>query len=290
MRLEKKSPCKINLILNILGKRPDSFHELETVMQPVNLFDELHFERGGGGIQLTCDVPTLPVNSKNLVYRAAEAFLKLHNLRAGVRIHLKKRIPLAAGLGGGSGNAATTLLGMNELFGSPLPVQALESIAAMLGSDIPFFLHHQPALATGRGEKVQPLENFPALRGKAFLLIHPGFGISTPWSYQNLVRFPEALNGKKGRAADLIAKLQTDDWPAVAGGFYNSLEAPAFDKFPVLQLYQEFLRAHGALVSLMSGSGSTTFAITKNLAAAEALAEKFKAQFGANGWMATVAI
>jgi 4-diphosphocytidyl-2-C-methyl-D-erythritol kinase len=259
-------------------------------MQPVNLFDELHFERGGGGIQLTCDVPTLPVNSKNLVYRAAEAFLKLHNLRAGVRIHLKKRIPLAAGLGGGSGNAATTLLGMNELFGSPLPVQALESIAAMLGSDIPFFLHHQPALATGRGEKVQPLENFPALRGKAFLLIHPGFGISTPWSYQNLVRFPEALNGKKGRAADLIAKLQTDDWPAVAGGFYNSLEAPAFDKFPVLQLYQEFLRAHGALVSLMSGSGSTTFAITKNLAAAEALAEKFKAQFGANGWMATVAI
>src|SRR5579859_6751267 len=178
MRLEKKSPCKVNLILNILGKRPDGFHELETVMHPVNLFDELAFERGGTGIQLTCDEPSLPVDSKNLVYRAAEAFLKLQNLKAGVRIHLQKRIPLAAGLGGGSGNAATALLGMNELFGSPLPVSALADIAATLGSDIPFFLYNQPALATGRGEKVQVVENFPALRGKAIFLIHPGFGIS----------------------------------------------------------------------------------------------------------------
>ena len=102
MRLEKKSPCKVNLILNILGKRPDGFHELETVMHPVNVFDELSFERGGIGIQLTCDEPTLPVDSKNLVYRAAEAFLKQHEPGAGVRIHLKKRIPLAAGLGGGA--------------------------------------------------------------------------------------------------------------------------------------------------------------------------------------------
>ncbi len=119
----------------------------------------------------------------------------------------------------------------------------------------------KPALATGRGEKIQPLENFPALRGKAFLLIHPGFGISTPWSYQNLARFPEALNGKAGRAKDLISKLQGNNWPGVAAAFYNSLEAPAFDKFPVLALYQEFLRENGALAALMSGSGSTTFAI-----------------------------
>ncbi len=133
MRLEKKSPCKVNLILNILGKRPDGFHELETVMQPVNVFDELSFERGGNGIQLTCDEPSLPVDGKNLVYRAAEAFLKQHPADAGVRIHLKKRIPLAAGLGGGSGNAATALLGLNELFGSPLSVAALETIAASLG-------------------------------------------------------------------------------------------------------------------------------------------------------------
>ena len=290
MRLEKQSPCKVNLILNILGKRADGFHELETVMQPVNLFDEIHFERGGNDIQLTCDVPTLPVNSSNLVYRAADAFLKLHNLRAGVRIHLIKKIPLAAGLGGGSGNAATTLLGMNELFGSPLPVKALETIAAALGSDIPFFLYDKPCLATGRGEKVSTLQNFPALKGKAFLLIHPGFGISTPWSYQNLARFPEALNGKAGRADKLVSLLQAGDLRAASAEFYNSLEAPAFDKFPVLALYKNFLRENGALVSLMSGSGSTTFAIAENLAAAENLAEKFKSQFGDNGWTAVVAV
>ncbi len=290
MHLEKKSPCKVNLILNILGKRTDGFHELETVMQPVNLFDDISLERGGDGIQLTCSHPELPTDSKNLVYRAADEFLKLHNLRAGVRIHLKKNIPLAAGLGGGSGNAATTLLGMNEIFGSPLPLSALATIAATLGSDVPFFLYDEPALATGRGEKVQLLETFPALRGKAFLLVHPGFGISTPWSYQNLARFPKDQNGMAGRAKKLVSLLKTTDLKTAAAEFYNSLEAPAFDKFPVLQLYKEFLRENGALVSLMSGSGSTTFAIAENLAAAENLAEKFKSQFGDHGWTATVAI
>jgi 4-diphosphocytidyl-2-C-methyl-D-erythritol kinase len=290
MRLEKKSPCKVNLILNILGQRADGFHELETVMQPVKLFDEISLERGGTGIQLTCNIPELPVDSKNLVYRAADEFFKLHNLRAGVRIHLQKNLPLAAGLGGGSGNAATTLLGMNELFGSPLPLKALDSIAATLGSDIPFFLYDQPALATGRGEKVRTLENFPALKGKAFFLVHPGFGISTPWSYQNLARFPKDQNGTPGRAEKLVVALQTNDWNAIRTNVYNSLEAPAFDKFPVLQLYQEFLRENGALVALMSGSGSTTFAIAENLAAADSLAEKFKSQFGDKGWTATVPI
>jgi 4-diphosphocytidyl-2-C-methyl-D-erythritol kinase len=207
-----------------------------------------------------------------------------------VRIHLQKNLPLAGGIGGGSANAAVTFSALNELFGSPLPLGKLHELAAALGSDVPFFLYDKPALATGRGEKVQTLENFPALKGKAFFLVHPGFGISTPWSYQNLARFPEALNGKSGRAAELISKLLADDLSAAADDFYNSLEAPAFDKFPVLELYKEFLRENGALVSLMSGSGSTTFAIAENLSVAENLAEKFKAQFGNNGWTATVEI
>ncbi len=290
MRLEKKSPCKVNLILNILGKRADGFHELETVMQPVNVCDELAFERAGTRLKLTCSNPKLPTDSKNLVHRAATAFLAAANISDGVRIHLRKNLPLAGGIGGGSANAAVTFSALNELFGKPLPPEKLHELAAALGSDIPFFLHDQPALATGRGEKVQALENFPALRGKAMFLVHPGFGISTPWSYQNLARFPEALNGQKGRAEKLISLLQTGDLKAAAKEFYNSLEAPAFDKFPVLQLYQEFLREHGAPVSLMSGSGSTTFAIAENLAAAELLAERFKSQFGGNGWTATVAI
>jgi 4-diphosphocytidyl-2-C-methyl-D-erythritol kinase len=290
MPLEKKSPCKVNLLLNILGKRADGFHELETVMQPVNLCDEMTFARTGSGVQLTCSHPELPTDSKNLVHRAATSFLAAANISDGVKIHLQKNLPLAGGIGGGSANAAVTFTALNELFGSPLTPEKRHELAAALGSDVPFFLYDQPALATGRGEKVQLLENFPALRGKAFFLVHPGFGISTPWSYQNLARFPETLNGRAGRAAELISKLQADDLPAAAGTFYNSLETPAFDKFPVLELYKEFLLENGAEVALMSGSGSTTFAIAKNLKVAENLAEKFKSQFGGNGWTATVEV
>jgi 4-diphosphocytidyl-2-C-methyl-D-erythritol kinase len=288
MRLEKKSPCKVNLLLNILGRRPDGFHELETVLQPVNVCDEMTFERGGSGIELSCSHPELPADSKNLVHRAAAAFLAAAGISDGVRIHLQKNLPLAGGIGGGSANAAVTFSALNELFGAPLPAERVHELATAIGSDVPFFLQNRPALATGRGEKIQPLEHFPALRGKAILLIHPGFGISTPWSYQNLARFPQALNGKAGRAKELISKLQGNDWPGGADAFYNSLEAPAFDKFPILPLSQEFLRENGALAALMSGSGSTTFALVESVSSGESLVEKFKSKFGQNCWTAVV--
>ncbi|MGB7769373.1 MAG: 4-(cytidine 5'-diphospho)-2-C-methyl-D-erythritol kinase [Verrucomicrobiia bacterium] len=290
MRLKKNSPCKVNLLLNILGKRADGFHELETVLHPVKLCDQLTFARGAAGVELSCSDASLPVDARNLVHRAATAFLQAAKISEGVKIHLEKKIPLAAGLGGGSGNAATTLLALNELFGHPLSPAKLNELAVALGSDAPFFLQNRPALATGRGEKIQPLDFFPALRGRAFLLIHPGFGIATPWAYQNLARFPQALNGKPGRAEKLVSLLQRGDLPAAGAGFYNSLEAPALDKYPVLALYQEFLREHGALAALMSGSGSTTFAIVENAAAGESLVDKFKAKFGRSCWMAVVKI
>jgi len=289
MHVEKKSPCKVNLLLNILGRRPDGFHELETVMQPVNLFDGLTFKRSGG-ITLSCSDKNLAVDSSNLVYRAAEKFLAEAKISEGVQIHLDKKIPMAAGLGGGSGNAATTLLGLNELFGTPLSLETLDKIGATLGSDVPFFLYNKPALATGRGEKVESVEAFPALKGHAFILVRPEFGISTPWAYQNLARFPEALNGRKGRAKELVSLLQGCDWASARAGFHNSLEAPAFDKFPVFALYKEFFLGNGALASLMSGSSSTTFAIADTVSAAETLVEQFKAKFGSNCWSAVVPI
>src|SRR5689334_23187055 len=158
MQLEKQSPCKINLLLNILGRRADGFHELETVIQPIALYDRLSFMRAGRGIELTCNNSSLPTDSRNLVHRAAAAFLAATNISDGVRIHLEKHLPLAAGLGGGSGNAATTLLALNELFEAPLTSDQLQTIAASLGSDIPFFLQTKPALAAGRGERIQPLD------------------------------------------------------------------------------------------------------------------------------------
>jgi 4-diphosphocytidyl-2-C-methyl-D-erythritol kinase len=287
--LEKASFCKVNLLLNILGKRADGFHDLETVLQPVDLCDRLTFQRNREGIDLTCSDSRLPVNSKNLVFRAARAFLDAAAIPSteGVRIHLQKQIPLAAGLGGGSGNAAATLLAMNELFDHPLPPSRLTELAASLGSDVPFFLQTRPALALGRGEKITPLDFFPTLRELRLLLVYPGFGVSTPWAYQQLTHFPAALRGAPGRAGRLISLLQSD-LAAAAGQFYNSLEAPALHKYPLLSLFQDFFRENGALATLMSGSGSTTFALAKDQAAAETLLENLKAKFGATLWTAIV--
>jgi len=290
MTLERRSPCKVNLLLNILGKRADGFHELETVMHPVGVYDELTFDRSGSGVQLTCSEPSLPTDPRNLVYRAAELFCQRAGVTEGVRIHLEKRIPMAAGLGGGSGNAASTLLGLNELFGEPLTPEDLQSLATRCGSDVPFFLQRQPALATGRGEHIEPLGAFPVLRSAAFFLIHPGFGIPTAWAYQQLARYPEALHGQPGRARRLLDRLRGADLKLAGAEFYNSLEPPALDKYPLLALFQEFLRANGAEGTLMSGSGSTTFAVAKSSAAAEVLAERFKAKFGTTHWLAVVPV
>jgi 4-diphosphocytidyl-2-C-methyl-D-erythritol kinase len=285
--LVKKSPCKVNLLLNILGKRADGFHELETVMQPINLCDELTFERSGSGIAMTCSNPSLPTDGSNLVLRAAAKFLERAQIRDGVRIHLEKRIPMAAGLGGGSGNAAITLLALNELFGAPTNSDVLHEIAASLGSDIPFFLQSKPALATGRGEIIESLDNFPALDGRAFLLVHPGFGIATAWAYKELARFPSALNGEKGRARRLIGALHSGDMRKASREFYNSLEAPALEKYPWLVVLQDVLRENGALATMMSGSGSTTFAIASDTCAAQELEERVLEKFG-KVWTAVV--
>jgi 4-diphosphocytidyl-2-C-methyl-D-erythritol kinase len=290
MALEKESPCKVNLLLNVLGRRADGFHELETIMHPVAICDHLSMERGAKGIALTCSDASLPNDSRNLVFRAATAFLEVAGIKDGVRLHLEKRIPLAAGLGGGSGNAATTLLGLNELFGNPISGQNLCTVAAALGSDIPFFMQNRPALAQGRGEKVESLNSFAALKGAYFVLVHPGFGISTPWAYQQLQRFPEALNGTPGRARKLIDVLNGDDLRAAGGELYNSLEAPALEKYPILALFQEFFRSQGAAGALMSGSGSSTFAIVSDKLKAENLLEGFTARFGTNNWVAAVPV
>src|SRR5581483_6990473 len=146
----------------------------------------------------------------------------------------------------------------------------------------------KPALATGRGEKLEPCGPLATLRGAHFLLLHPGFGVSTAWAYQNLARFPAALNGTPGRGRKLIELLEKTGLPAAAAEFYNSLEAPVLEKFPILAIYQEFMRASGATAALMSGSGSTTFAVFTERAAAEQTAEQMKAKFGETCWTAVV--
>jgi 4-diphosphocytidyl-2-C-methyl-D-erythritol kinase len=280
MALQSQSPCKINLLLNILGRRGDGFHELETVMQPVPLFDEIQMEKAGREIVLSCNNSELPLDSRNLVYRAAQMLRAEAGITDGLRIHLTKKIPLAAGLGGGSGNAAVTLRMVNSIFGNPLPPSKLEELAGRLGSDVPFFLGVGPALATGRGEKIEKLSPLTALNGLKLLLVHPGFGISTAWAYQSLAKYPDALNGKDGRARSLITALEKEPAELALQQMYNSLEAPALEKYPVLRLYQEFFLSRGAVGTLMSGSGSTTFAIFRTQGEAENATESYRKRFG----------
>jgi 4-diphosphocytidyl-2-C-methyl-D-erythritol kinase len=239
-------------------------------------------------VRLSCNHPALPVDASNLVHRAATVFLTTAGIMDGVSIHLEKRVPLAAGLGGGSSNAAHALLGLNALFGEPLTGGELARLAAGLGSDVPFFLQDQPAVATGRGEIIQPQEPFAAFRGLFLLLIHPGFGISTAWAYQRLGRYPRALQGERGRAGRLVAALQAGDPAVAARDFYNSLETPVFAKYPILGLFQEFLRERGAVATLMSGSGSSTFALVRDRREAEQLQTGFLERFGESCWTAVL--
>jgi len=284
MKVFRQSPCKINLLLNILRKRDDGFHELETVMHPVALHDELEFEETAGGIVIEGNHPELRSDSSNLIYRAAESFLEAAQIRSGVFIRHEKRLPIAAGLGGGSANAAITLRGLNELFGQPLTADQLHEIAARHGSDINFFLQDGPALATGRGECIEPLAPFPALKGAGLVLVNPGFGIPTPWAFRRLAEYPQAITSDPTRGRALVAALQSPDLSAAVPAFFNSLEAPVLPKYPLLAVFQDFCRENGAVVSLMSGSGATTFALTGSPAAATELEARIRARFGEALW------
>ena len=212
MTLDQPSFCKVNLLLNILARRPDGYHELETVMHPVNLHDHLSFERQGSRVHLSCNDPLLPVNSRNLVFAAAEHFLKAAGIHEGVRIRLEKHIPISAGLGGGSGNAAATLQALNELFGHPLDAAALASLAAALGSDVPF-LPPKPPSPRHRARRDDRARGFLSRLGPLLAGLGASrLGISIGPAYEHLDRQPEWLNGQPGRARRLLDSLQPPTW------------------------------------------------------------------------------
>ena len=192
---------------------------------------------------------------------------------------------MEAGLGGGSSNAAITLNALNEISGYPLSQQVMEDIAAKIGSDVPFFLHHKPAMAEGRGERVTSLPSFNALIGKTLLLVKPDFGVSTPWAYNALQQSPDLLNGQAGKAKELVSALNGNDLSQASILFFNSLERPVLEKFPILRLFQTTLKASGAEVTLMSGSGSTTFAIFPDKQTTEKAIEDFRQGFGSTHWV-----
>jgi len=253
------SHAKVNLRLDILGKRPDGYHEIRTVFQKTSLADELSLRRTRSGVEVTCDNPQVPVDDTNLAYRAAAILLQQHKIREGVSISIKKRIPVAAGLGGGSSNAASTLMGMNQLFGLGLPPQDLIRIGKDIGADVPFFIFGDSALATGIGDVLEPLDVRPPLW---FLLITPGFPVSTAWAYGNFRR------GLTNTNNNIIISRSIDRLQDLIALLSNDLEQVVIPRYPLIQEIKDTLIAEGARGSLMSGSGSTVFGIFESEAGA----------------------
>lgn len=263
--LEIKAFAKINLWLHITGRRADGFHELETALLPIELADTLLLEPSNEkGIGFLCEGggDDVPLDATNLAMRAAELFFDAISIPPCVQIRLTKRIPSGAGLGGGSSDAAAVLKGLNEWHGCPLTKGDLHRLASRLGSDVPFFLSGQPAIAKGRGDELQPFKNAPALR---VLLVKPPFGVPTAWAYAAF----------KSMNPTILPHSTPPVW------FENDLEEPVFRKYPLLRvLKMQLLRTKGVEGAAMSGSGSCLFAVLSEDVDAPSIIASLKQEFG----------
>ncbi len=265
------APAKINLSLRVLGRRADGFHEIETLMVPLSLADEVEVvsnpSLSPGSIELTCSDPSLPTDDGNLAFRAASLFRdRFDGQMPGVRIVLSKNIPHGAGLGGGSSDAATVMLALNDLCQAGRTTDELAALAAELGSDIPFFVYRSAAVCRGRGELVTPCDFDARL---PLLLLKPGFPIPTPWAYGRW---------RKSREIPGVPyQPQVFPW----GELVNDLERPVYEKHLVLAEIKRWLLERPEVAgSLLSGSGSTMIALLYGPEAADSLAEKIRQRFG----------
>jgi 4-diphosphocytidyl-2-C-methyl-D-erythritol kinase len=277
--LTVKAPAKINLFLKVLNRRSDGYHDIESAMLKIALFDRLHFSRQGKNISLTCPGSKVPTGPENLVYRAAEAFFSATGKTPGIRIVLEKNIPVAAGLGGGSSDAAATLNGLNRFLGADLKLNQLLDIGLGLGADVPFFVHHySSALATGIGECLQEIE---PLSDSWIVLVNPGFPLSTKWAYEN---FP--LTSKSNQY--IFARVQNGSGnsqvvsPGMIEELGNDLETVSVSRYPEIEDIKKELKKNGAAAALMSGSGPTVFGLFHNKDKAQNSFELFVRQYGSN--------
>jgi 4-diphosphocytidyl-2-C-methyl-D-erythritol kinase len=276
-RIRILCPAKVNLHLRVLCRRPDGYHEIVSLMQAVDLSDELLLNIGGDGIRVQCDHPELPADEGNLAWRAARLYQEETGDRFGVEIRLRKRIPVAAGLGGGSSDAAGVLRGLNEMRGGGVPQDRLALWAGRLGADVPFFLQGRPALATGIGEKLAPVRILIPL---FYVLVFPGWPISTRWVYESL-DLGLTIPPKKSNIPHLIERVEE-----IAELLHNDLESVTARTHPWISRTKTRLREMGALGALMSGSGPAVFGIFSEAAAARETHAGLGPQAGESVWWA----
>ena len=246
------SPAKINLFLHITGKRPDGYHDLVTLMCCIGLYDTVFLLLGANKITVTCDDPKVPADETNLAFRAASLFFKTLKKNEGVAITIEKKIPVAAGLGGGSSNAAAVFLGLNHYYGDPFSQDELISMGISIGTDVPFFIYRKPAIASGIGDK---LETYEGLAQFQIVLVYPGFSVSTAEVYNNLNL---DLTKCKKKLNYLSPKKKVFD---VGYHLCNDLETVTASRYPDIFAAKEALLSYGARGVLMSGSGPTVFGL-----------------------------
>ena len=271
--LTLKSPAKLNLYLNVLRKRPDGYHDIETLFERIDLADTITLRKTASGIQLTSDHPALPTDQRNLAYRAAELFFQKLRRPGGVRIHLKKRIPIAAGMGGGSSNAATVLLGLNRLYAHPFPQKALFRMARKLGADISFFLLQKSfAWGRGRGDLLTPISSRLKI---IHLLVTPQVMVSTREVYEG---FRIGLTKRPSDAKIFERLLRDADLSGLIDKCYNVLETSVADKYPPIYTVRRALEDLGLQGVTLSGSGPTLFGFALNLQQARRFRETLLSQ------------
>jgi len=277
-----KTPAKINWFLSVLSKREDGYHEISSLMQSVSLFDYLTFELSDGIEVITdADIPT----GENLIFKAANLLKDKMSVKKGAVIRLKKEIPMAAGLGGGSSDAACTLAGLNRLWELWKTEEELIRFGSMLGSDIPFFFKGPFALIEGRGEIVTKLKaNKPAV----ILIVKPPVSVSTKWAYAEISKLLRPELTKRDNNIKLFCQaLDMQDFKSIAVMMKNDLEIPVIKEFYVIGELKEKLLSMGAYASLMSGSGSAVFGVFEFRQAAEKAAEAMR-QSASGGWCRVV--
>jgi 4-diphosphocytidyl-2-C-methyl-D-erythritol kinase len=267
-----RSYAKINLYLDVLERRADGFHDLETIFQSVSLHDELHFESADEGIELVCSNPALDCGNSNLVMRAARAILAHCPEPRGVRIRLEKNVPMAAGLAGGSGNAAATLIALNELWDAGLDLDTLAQIGLDLGSDVPFCLVGGTVAATGRGEELLPIAPLPETW---FVLLHPPFPMPTGSVFEHPALHKCGARGDRQYSEAFEGALRGWGRNPLSDLCYNAMESAAFAMRPELGPLKSRLAEAGCTAALMSGSGPTLFGICGSEEQAVQIAEQF---------------
>ena len=269
-KMQVLAPAKINLSLRILGRRDDGFHEIETLIAPISLADKIDVERESRWIDFTCDDPTVPSGDENLVVRAAKVFFERTKISGGVTIKLQKQIPHGAGLGGGSSDAASTLIALNQLFETKLSREEMAKLGSTIGSDVSFFLFESPAVCKGRGEIVEPTKLKKKL---SILLCKPAFLVSSAWAYS---RWQDSKE---------IPGISYQSQNFDGQSFVNDLERPVFEKFVFLaQLKAWLLKQAEVGAALMSGSGSTVFAVLRPNADVDLLTKRTREELDHEIW------